>query len=203
MNATGPCDGIGITSREHYLQAQIKHPENGDVMHIAAVFETLSAAYGARDALVGAGIPAEQILVLDRGSEAETPAPRGLLATIKARLRHGRDPHAYAEAVTRGHPLLVADIDDAHSEAAVSALNALHPIDLTSRAETWRAEGWDGTYSGDAWEAEARDNPVPAGSDGLVQGGVIAGDYGAVGAPLGSRANTDILRGKSGLYRQV
>jgi hypothetical protein len=34
-----------------------------------------------------------------------------------------------------------------------------------------------------------------AGSEGITAGGIMAGDYGAVGAPRFSRADTNILRG--------
>ncbi len=171
-------------------------------MHIAAVFETLAAAEAARAALVAAGVPADAALVLDRGESAHSPAAQASLwARLRARLLPERHTHHYAEAITRGHPLLLADIDAAQRDAVVAALQAHHPIDLQARVDNWHAEGWDGTYTGEAAWAEA-DEGRPESSDGVVGGDLIAGDYGAVGAPIGGTwVNTDILRGTVRLYR--
>jgi hypothetical protein len=170
-------------------------------MHIAAVFETLAAANAARAALTQAGVPASAVLVLDRGETATTQAAKGdLWGRLKARLLPSAHAHHYAEAITRGHPLLLADIDAAQHDAAVAALHAHHPIDLQEKVDHWQAAGWDGTYEGeDVWVSDG--NVEPAGSDGVVGGGLIAGDYGAVGAPRTSRPDTDIRRGTVRLYR--
>jgi hypothetical protein len=170
-------------------------------MHIAAVFETVAAANAARTALTQAGIPASAVLVLDRGEPAATPAAKGRIwGRLKARLLPAAHAHHYAEAITRGHPLLLADIDAAQRDAAVAVLQAHHPIDLQDKVNDWQEAGWSGTYEGeDVWSSSG--NAQPANSDGVVGGGLIAGDYGAVGAPRASRSDTDIQRGTVRLYR--
>ena len=170
-------------------------------MHIAAVFETVAAANAARTALTQAGVPAAAVLVLDRGAPTATPAVKGhIWGRLKARLLPTAHAHHYAEAITRGHPLLLADIDAAQRDAAVAALQAHHPIDLQDKVNDWQEAGWSGTYEGeDVWSSSG--NAEPASSDGLVGGGLIAGDYGAVGAPRASRSDTDIQRGTVRLYR--
>jgi hypothetical protein len=153
-------------------------------MHIAAVFETIAAARAAQAALVAAGVPAGNVLVLDRGDGDETARPPAdIWGRLKSRLLPSAHAHHYGEAITRGHPLLLADIEPAQRDAAVAAY------------------GWDGTFEGEAaWEDDGAATPV--GSDGVVGGDLIAGDYGAVGAPLGgTRANTDIRHGTVRLYR--
>jgi len=170
-------------------------------MHIAAVFETVAAANAARAELTQAGVPASAVLVLDRGQSAATPAAKGhIWGRLKARLLPTAHAHHYAEAITRGHPLLLADIDAAQRDAAVAALQAHHPIDLQEKVNDWQEAGWSGTYEGeDVWESAG--NAEPASSDGLVGGGLIAGDYGAVGAPRTRRSDSDIQRGTVRLYR--
>jgi hypothetical protein len=174
---------------------------SGNPMHIAAVFETLAAADKAKAALVGAGVPANAVLVLDRcDNEATTPHPPShIWARLKARLLPDHHMHHYAEAITRGHPLLLADVTETTRDAAVAALQAQHPVDLQTRVDEWQAEGWSGTYEGeDTWNEQ---NAGPASSDGVVGGDLIAGDYGAVGAPIGgTRVDTNILRGTMRLY---
>ncbi len=171
-------------------------------MHVAAVFETIPAARAARAALVAAGIPDSQILLLDRGCHGGAPRGAGdIWAAVKARMLPQHHTHHYAEAITRGHPLLLADIADAQRAAAVEALGAQHPLDLETHVAAWRREGWDGVHAGEAeWEAETREDAAPAGSDAIVGGDLISGDYGAVGAPLDGRVNTDITRGTIRLY---
>ncbi len=174
---------------------------SGNPMHIAAVFETLAAAERAKAALTAAGVPAGAVLVLDRcdNQATEPHPPAHIWARLKARLLPSHHMHHYAEAITRGHPLLLADVDDTTRDAAVAALQAQHPIDLQTRVDEWHAEGWSGTYEGEeTWD---RQNAGPAGSDGMVGGDLIAGDYGAVGAPIGgTRVDTNILRGTMRLY---
>jgi len=171
-------------------------------MHVAAVFETIPAARAGRAALVAAGIPDSQILLLDRGSHGGEPrGPRHIWATLKARLLPTHHSHHYAEAITRGHPLLMADIDEAQRPAALQALAAEHPLDLETHVTAWRQAGWDGVYAGEAdWEASSREDAGPAGSDAIVGGDLISGDYGAVGAPLDGPVSTDITRGTIRLY---
>jgi hypothetical protein len=170
--------------------------------HLAAVYETFAAAQAAKAGLVAAGVPAGCILVLDRGEGSESRrAPADIWGRLKARLLPNAHAHHYGEAITRGHPLLLADVEPAQHDAAVAALQAQHPINLDDRVGAWQAGGWDGTYEGEsAWEDDG--GTVPVGSDGLVGGDLIAGDYGAVGAPIGgSHVDTNILRGTVRRYR--
>ena len=171
----------------------------GQKLHIAAVFETTDMARAAQAALIAAGVPAAEILVLDRGNpDPVARRPGQLWGALRERMLPKHHAHHYAEAVTRGHPLLVADIDEAQQAQAVAALQSLHPIDLEARAEAWQQEGWTGTHAGEAeYEAEEID-----GTDKELDEHLMAGDYGMVGAPVhGTRSDSDIRRGTVRLYR--
>jgi hypothetical protein len=165
--------------------------------HIAALFETTAAAHAAHDALVGAGVPEASILVLDRGNPqqaANTATKRGVWATLKHVLLPDEHAHPYAEGVSRGHPLVVADVTEAQRPAAEAALAAAHPINIDSRAQAWCDDGWDGVHEGqDEWEDSAADRDA-ASSEGITAGGIMSGDYGAVGAPRDSRVDLNITR---------
>ena len=93
---------------------------SGTQVHIAALFETVTAAHAAQTALIAAGIDASSILVLDRYRAEKHHG--GVWATLKRWLVPEPDAHRYAEGVTRGHPLLVADIDIAQQELAIHTL---------------------------------------------------------------------------------
>jgi hypothetical protein len=168
---------------------------SGGQVHIAALFPTTAAANAARTSLIEAGVEAARILVLDR-DDPDTGAhrPRRLWGSLKHWLVPDRHAHHYAEAVTRGHPLLVADVDQGLHEAAVAILAAAHPLDVEAHVASWCEGGWSGTHEGHAeWlEAHEGDREAP-GNAGVMSGRAISGDYGAVGAPLGSAVDTDIL----------
>ena len=52
---------------------------------------------------------------------------RGIWATLKQVLVPDHHAHPYAEGVSRGHPLVVADVTEAQRDAAEAALQAAHP----------------------------------------------------------------------------
>jgi hypothetical protein len=170
-------------------------------IHIAALFETSAAAHAAHDALIAAGIEASRILVLDRGhaDKAGQAHSRGRVwGALKHLLVPDDHAHAYGEGVTRGHPLLLATVTEAEQAAAVAAVQSAHPLNVDAHAEGWREEGWSGVYDGeDEFLASSPMGREAAGSEGIVDSGLLVGDYGAVGGMIGGRANTDILRGKS------
>jgi len=166
-------------------------------IHIAALFPTTAAANTARDNLVAAGIEPARILVLDRGhadENAPSHAPRNLWDSLKQFFMPDEDANHYAGAIVRGHPLLVADVMEAQRSVALATLEAAGPINVEAHDESWH-----GDINGNGAEehdfAAARRDREAAGSEGIVGGGVIAGDYGAVGA-TNVRMNTDILRGR-------
>jgi hypothetical protein len=170
---------------------------SGSQVHIAALFPTTAAANAARAALIEAGVDAARILVLDR-DDPDSGAHRaaGLWGSLKRWLVPDRHAHHYAEAVTRGHPLLVADVDQPLHDAAVAALTAAHPLDVEAHANAWCEGGWSGVHAGQAeWLEGPEEDAEAPGNAGVMSGRVISGDYGAVGAPLDAAVDTDILHG--------
>ena len=170
---------------------------SGSQVHIAALFPTTAAAAAARKALIEAGAAPARIVVLDRndpGSGAHRA--RGLWGSLKRWLVPDKHAHHYAEAVTRGHPLLVADVDTGLHAAAVAALEAAHPLDVEAHVANWCEGGWSGTHAGQAEWLEAPEEEAEApGNAGVMSGRAISGDYGAVGAPMRTAVDTDILHG--------
>lgn len=70
------------------------------------------------------------------------------------------DAHVYAEGVRRGGTLVTAKVDDAHADAARNVLAADRTVDLPTRRESYRGEGWTGfdesapAYTGEQVAAE-------------------------------------------------
>ena len=164
--------------------------------HIAALFETTAAARAAEAALIASGVEASRILVLDRGHH-DAPSPHGVWAVLKHVFLSDDDAHAYAEGICRGHPLLVADVTDAETASALAALEAAHPVDIEQRTQDWRDDGWNGVYDAEGLSRDVGFDGAESSEGELRPADLITGDYGSVGAPLGGRINTNILRGKS------
>jgi hypothetical protein len=173
-------------------------------IHLAALYPTSAAARAAHQGLIAAGVAAGHVLLLDR-THAETEKHTRIPSRLWGLLKHAVVPdphaHAYAEGITRGHPLVIADVTEAEQPAALEALQAAGPIDIDAHIDTWRDEGWDGLYPGaiEWYEATGGDRAA-AGSEGIVAGGLLVGDYGAVGGMIGGGVDTNILHGKSFLH---
>lgn len=166
-----------------------------DGIHVAALFPTAAEAHAAQAALLAAGVAGERIAIIDGAAEGVGDEPAELWGTMKEVQIPDDDAHVAAEAVSRGHTLLVAHLAPGNHDAALAALHAAGPLNLEEHAEALREEGWDGTYEGqDEWLEEQ--GPEAAGSEGITAGGVITGDYGSVGRAIGGNVDTDILRGK-------
>ena len=167
-------------------------------IHIAALFATSAAAHEARDQLVAVGVDAERLLVLDRGhgeAEAQPRPPRRFWDTLKQFFVPEDDAHRYADAIVRGHPLLIADVTEADREMALATLQACGPVSVETHDEASHAASAGQADSEDSLRGNRRDSVAAASSEGIVGGGVIAGDYGAVGA-TNVKIDTDIMRGK-------
>jgi uncharacterized membrane protein len=50
--------------------------------------------------------------------------------------------HYYSEGLRRGSVLVVVATADEMTELAITLLSHHHPIDLRTRAEEWRKDGW-------------------------------------------------------------
>jgi hypothetical protein len=147
--------------------------------HIAALFPTGNAAHAARDQLVAAGIDAARILVLDRGhgeTEAQPRAHRGFWDTVKQFLVPDDDARHYADAIVRGHPLLIADVTETEREIAMSILRAAAPISLEAHDGAAQAGAPGQTAEDEPWARSRRNDRAAASSEGIIGGGVIAGD---------------------------
>jgi hypothetical protein len=173
-------------------------------IHIAALFATSAAAHGARDDLAAVGIDASRVLVLDRGhtdTTAPERSPRRLWAALKNVFMPDEDANHYAEAIVRGHPLLVVDVTEAERDLAMRTLESADPINVEAHDEGWVSNGWTDAAATERALSAAHHGRDAAGSEGITTSGLFSGDYGAVGAVQGATVDTDILRGRVRVYR--
>lgn len=56
------------------------------------------------------------------------------------------EAHTYAEGVRRGHTLVTIRASDDRAQDVADIMNRHNPIDVKTRADQWRREGWTGRY---------------------------------------------------------
>ena len=113
---------------------------------IVAAFGSPDDARAARQDLIGAGIPAEDLHVRGEvqgeASEERSRYWRDVLGRTDADSeRH----HYYAEAERRGNAaLVIEDVEDREAATIESTLARHGVLDIEKLADAWRAQGWRG-----------------------------------------------------------
>ena len=69
-------------------------------------------------------------------------ASGGLLGSLVGAGVNEDDAHVYAEGVRRGGTLVTVRAEDSQTAMVNQVLNTYSPVDTTSRADSYRAEGW-------------------------------------------------------------
>ena len=116
---------------------------------ITAVFDDRETAERAAQALVFR-------FKIDRadvfGADANDPDGQVAWQRLAGRGIPQADRTFFHEAVTRGHAVVVADVDQGHAEEAMDALESHGAADLDDRERSFRESGWTGmsTFGGDA-----------------------------------------------------
>src|SRR5579884_612986 len=113
--------------------------------HVIGLFDDRSEAIRAQQELLRAGFQATDVHVI-----AETADPQGANTgqsfwdSIKDFL--GLEPtDVYREAARRGGTLVRVRTADERADMAADILNRFNPVDVDSRADQWRKEGWSPT----------------------------------------------------------
>uniref|UniRef100_UPI0035CB6BA1 hypothetical protein n=1 Tax=uncultured Sphingomonas sp. TaxID=158754 RepID=UPI0035CB6BA1 len=114
---------------------------------ITALFDTKADADAGAERLRQAGIDAGHVSVHDQTTHtsdaSSTAHDKGLWASVKNVFVPHEDRHTYEEGIRRGGFLLTADVDDDKTPAAVEALEEANSVDLDTRSQEWRSDGWD------------------------------------------------------------
>ena len=111
---------------------------------IVAAFENADRARTARKALTEAGIDNAKMELLDNRSDLDN------WTAIKRHAVPDEDAHLYAEALGRGHSILVVEVTASEHDGAMKVLEPCNPIDIDDHAAQWRNSGWTGVHPGKA-----------------------------------------------------
>jgi len=152
---------------------------------VVGVFDSIAEAQQAVATLTANGVARDRVQVSETtatsgtGSQLDASADEGMMSSIKhffSGLFGDDDDHAvpYAEAVRRGGAIVKVNVeDDEELDRATQALDSAGAVDIEERANTWRAEGWQGG------------NPRAASAQSTLEGsnqGVVAGTTAATAA---------------------
>jgi uncharacterized protein (TIGR02271 family) len=115
---------------------------------ITALFEDRADAVDAVERLVAAGIPRNDISLVE-GSGAVTSGTvrhqeMGFWDSLKDLFLPEEDRSTYAEGLRRGGHLVAARVSDAFYETALDILDDEGTVDVEERATAWKQEGWTG-----------------------------------------------------------
>ena len=141
---------------------------------ITALFDTKADADAGAERLRQSGVDAGSVAVHDQtthktSGDYSTGEDQGLWASIKNVFVPHEDRHTYEEGIRRGGFLLTADVDDDKTPAAVQALEEANTVDLDSRSQQWRSEGWD--YAAPTDGVDEADEGILYGSRDTAMGG--------------------------------
>ena len=110
----------------------------------------------------------------------------GLIGSLTGAGVSHEDAHVYAEGVRRGGTLVTVRAEETDADR-VEELLGLHPhVDVSTRAQTYRAEGWQ-KFDENAGPYNRAGEPVPA-SEVTPLGTATPGDAGPGGVGLGTNS---------------
>ena len=116
---------------------------------VTAFYDNRAEAEAARERVVGAGIPAAQVRLVE-GDESGTTASedRGFFEKLGDLFMPDEDRAAYAEGLRRGGYLLAVGTNSGQYDEVAQMLDEGEAADFGQREESWRSEGWSGYEAG-------------------------------------------------------
>jgi stress response protein YsnF len=130
---------------------------------IVVAFENTERARAAREALIGEGIDNARMELLDNASGSDH------WAAIRQHSVPDEDAHLYAEAMSRGHALLVIRPNSGEYDRVMQVITRFNPIDIDKHADQWRKAGWSGVHPGKAtWDVRRQSDRRSATASGAT-----------------------------------
>ena len=117
---------------------------------IVALYNTMSDANAAKQALVNAGIDGGSVQVMDKSADNMAggvdyeSGNQGMWGAIKSLFVPDEDAHAYSHAIDKGHAMVVVSPNrTSNREQIIHVLEGTNPIDFDAKLEEWRQSGYD------------------------------------------------------------
>ena len=121
---------------------------------VTAMFDSRPEAEAAKARLTSSNIDADSIRIIDKNYSSESPGTTGssdhdgFWGSLKGMFMPDEDRHAYGEGIHRGGYLLCAEVDEDQADRAIALLDEAETVDFDERQQSWRNEGWEGSYAG-------------------------------------------------------
>jgi len=119
--------------------------------NIVGCFDNPADARAVQQELIAAGIPANNVRLMNEGAQRTTSTTMstedtGVWQSIKEAFGFAdeRDRSAYTEAARRGGVIVSIDAPDNAIDLAVSIMRRHNVVDLDARETEWREQGWTG-----------------------------------------------------------
>ena len=137
---------------------------------VTAFFDTQDAADQARQDLVRAGVPGEDVRVAGGETAVAEPAhPHGFWESLREFFIPDADRHMYAEGLRRGGVAVSVKTDSAAYQSVLDILDRDGAVDMEERAAGWRDEGWSAFGGGESLgEREMAYAPAGSGTGGFA-----------------------------------
>lgn len=114
---------------------------------ITAMFDSRSDAEEAKERLRTTLGADARIIDKSSGHSDSSGEGGGFWAGVKDAFMPDEDRHSYDEGIRRGGFMLCATVDENQADQACGVLEGSNTVDLDSREQQWREEGWAG-YQG-------------------------------------------------------
>jgi len=111
---------------------------------ITAMFDSRSDAEEAKERLRKTLGADARIIDQSSAQSDSSGESRGFWAGLKDAFMPDEDRHTYNEGIRRGGFMLCATVDETQADQACSVLESSSSVDLDSREQQWRKEGWKG-----------------------------------------------------------
>jgi stress response protein YsnF len=116
--------------------------------YVTAFFDSEADAEAAIARLEAEGIPRSEIRIVagdaSAGTEPTAPPAKGFFEALGDLFMPDEDRYSYAEGLRRGGYLVSLNTTAANRERVLDILDDEGTVDMDSREETWRSEGWQG-----------------------------------------------------------
>ena len=126
---------------------------------VTAFYDDRAQAQQAIERLEAADIPSSEVRIVEGNDPSANAGTRpaddkSFLDKLGDFFMPDEDRHTYAEGLHRGGYVVSARVAGEHHDRVAEILDDDHSVDLESRSNEWRGEGWGGYSDGSAGTAQ-------------------------------------------------
>jgi uncharacterized protein (TIGR02271 family) len=142
----GDASGVRLHDASHVIAGDYRSMTRT----LTAMFDSRAEADRAAEALRGLNVQASNVQVHDSAAmgAASQDDDRQSYSSIGSSWMPEEDRATYHEGLRRGGAVVTADIAEGDLDLAMDAMEAAGAVDLDTREQEWRSQGWTGATTG-------------------------------------------------------